>query len=176
MSISAVAPAVIILSIATSFRRIDCVNKIAIRKRTQVTFKLQIHYGQVIIREYLSYKFGFLFRARVISRSRIGQSIADAELSQQDLGPIWINLDFLAQLAHEDSQVLRIVDVRLPPHRLKQVLVRYDFSRVLGEHLEQTIFFRRKIKAFTVQLHRSGCKVDDEAIQPQRTFTVLALA
>src|ERR1700730_16865792 len=112
----------------------------------------------------------------MVPRGRIGHPIADAELRQQNLGSIWINLDFLSQLAHEDSQVLRIVDVSLPPHRFEQVLVSYHFSWVLGEHLEQTILFGRKIKAFAVQFHRSSCEVDDESIQSQRTFTVLALA
>src|SRR6266446_8450811 len=117
-----------------------------------------------------------LIQPRVVPRAGIAQPIADAEFRQQDLGPVWINLDFLSQLAHEDPQVLRVVDMRLPPHRLEQVLVRYDFSRVLGEDLEQAILFGRKVKAFTLQLHRTGCKVDDKAIQPQRTLAVLALA
>src|ERR1700730_19399255 len=112
----------------------------------------------------------------MVSRGRIGQPIADAELRQQNLGSIWINLDFLSQLAHEDSQVLGIIDVSLPPYRLEQVLVSYDFSWVLSEHLEQTIFFGREIKAFTLQFYRSSREVDDEPIQSQRTFTILALA
>jgi len=92
----------------------------------------------------------------MVPRGRIAQSIADAELSQQDLGSIWINLDFLSQLAHEDSQVLRIVDVSLPPHRFEQVLVSYDFSWVLSEHLEQTIFFGREIRAAKSMTSRSN--------------------
>src|SRR6267142_5880401 len=115
-----------------------------------------------------------LIQPRVVPRGGIAQPIADAEFRQQDLGPVWINLDFLSQLAHEDPQVLRVVDMRLPPHRLEQVLVRYDFTRVLGEDLEQAILFGRKIKALAIEFNRAGCKVDDKTIQPQRALAVLA--
>ena len=40
-----------------------------------------------------------------------GETVADAELGQQDARPVGIGLDLLAQLAHDDAQVMRIVDV-----------------------------------------------------------------
>jgi hypothetical protein len=60
-----------------------------------------------------------LVQPRMVPRGGIAQPIADAQFRQQDLRPIWINFDFLAELAHEDPQVLRVVDMRLPPHRLE---------------------------------------------------------
>ena len=53
---------------------------------------------------------------------RLGQreAIADAEFGHQDARLGRVGLDLLAQLAHEDAQVVRVVDVRRAPHFLEQ--------------------------------------------------------
>ena len=57
---------------------------------------------------------------------------------------IRVRLDLLAQLAHEDAQVMSVVHVDRAPHLLQQMLVGDHIAGVLRQHLEQPVFLRRQ--------------------------------
>src|SRR5580700_3160224 len=101
-----------------------------------------------------------LLCASLFASARIIETIADAQFSQQNLGPIRVGLDLLAQLADENSQVLRIIDVSLPPNILEQVLMGNDLAGMLRQNLKQAIFLGRQIEALAVKLHRAGREID----------------
>src|SRR5262245_52571021 len=44
------------------------------------------------------------------------QTITDAELGQQDIRLSRVGLDLAAQLAHEDAQIMRVVEMLVAPH------------------------------------------------------------
>src|SRR5204863_8953666 len=68
------------------------------------------------------------------------EPISDTEFGQQDARLGRIDLDLLPQLAHEDAQIMRVVQVRRAPDLLEQELVGDDVSRVLRQELQQPIF------------------------------------
>ena len=95
-------------------------------------------------------------------RFRHRQPIADAELGQQDARLGRIVLDLLPQLAHEDAQIVRVVQVRRAPHFLEQELVGHDVAGVLGEQLQQPVFLRRQHHARAVDGDDARRQVDRE--------------
>ena len=73
------------------------------------------------------------------------QPIADAEFRHQDAGPGRIFFDLLAQLAHKDAQIMRVLDVLRTPDLFEQMLVGDHVAGVLRQHLEQPVFLRREL-------------------------------
>ncbi len=73
-----------------------------------------------------------------------------------------MRLDLLPQLAHEDAEVMRVVDVDRAPDFFQQVLVRDHVAGVLRQHLEQPVFLRRQRQALVVEQHRARGEIDDQ--------------
>src|SRR5262245_13705866 len=67
--------------------------------------------------------------------ARLNQSVADAQLGHEYSRRVRMWLDLLAQLAHENAQVMSVMHVDRAPNFLQQMLVGDDIARVLGEHL-----------------------------------------
>ena len=86
--------------------------------------------------------------------------IANPELGQQNAWPSRINLDFLAQVADDDAQVMRVVQMRPTPNLLHDLLTRYDPAGVLCENLQDKIFLRAKDKPLAVECPGAGGEVD----------------
>src|SRR5437016_4005032 len=72
-------------------------------------------------------------RPRQDAPSALRHPIADARLGQHDLRVVGLVLDLLAQLADIDPQILRVLDMRRPPDRGEDLLVRQHPASVAGE-------------------------------------------
>ena len=68
--------------------------------------------------------------------------------------------DLLAQLAHEDAQIVRVVHVDRAPHFLKQMLVGDHIAGVLGDYVVENVPLS-ELKAFTPKVEG----VDAAAVQ-----------
>ena len=62
---------------------------------------------------------------------------------QHELRTLRIGLDFLAELAHIDAQILRVG--QFVPQFLQQEAVRQHLAGVLHQHAQQIIFLRRQL-------------------------------
>src|SRR5262245_66461176 len=86
---------------------------------------------------------GLLIRRRDLACPfRHHQAISDSELGQEYPRLGRVDLDLLPKLAHEDAQIMRVVQMGRPPHLLEQELVGDDVAGVLRQPLPQPIFLR----------------------------------
>ena len=77
--------------------------------------------------------------------------VADPEFGQQNPRPGRVDLDFLAQVADDDAQVMRVVQVRTTPNLLHDLLTRHDLAGVLRENLQDQVFLRAEDKSLAVE-------------------------
>src|SRR6266852_347024 len=52
------------------------------------------------------------------------QPITDSQFGQQNAWPGWIDLNLFAQFAHDNAQVMRVIEVRTTPNLLHDLLTR----------------------------------------------------
>src|SRR5205085_4701804 len=75
---------------------------------------------------------------------RLGEPVADAKLGQQDTRLGRVDLDLLADAAHKNPQIMRVVEVTRPPNLAEQLLVGDDLASMLSENLQQFVLLARR--------------------------------
>src|SRR5262245_7586674 len=77
-----------------------------------------------------------LLRRRNLARAlRHHQAISDPKLGQEYPRLGRVDLDLLPELAHEDTQIMRVVQMGRPPDLLEQELVGDDVAGMLRQQL-----------------------------------------
>src|SRR5436309_9800585 len=90
------------------------------------------------------------------------QTIADATFSsQQSIRRSW-DLDFLAQMHHVDTQILRLFFGIGTPNLAQQLLLRHHFSSVDRQQLEERILSGGELDFASGDGDAMTVKVDDE--------------
>ena len=69
------------------------------------------------------------------------KAIANTRLGHEKTRVVGIGLDFLPQLANENSQVLDIVSLIAAPNILEQLVMRHHEADMRGQNVEQAILF-----------------------------------
>ena len=69
------------------------------------------------------------------------KAIADTRLGHEKARVIGIGLDFLPQLANENSQVLDVIPLVAAPDILEQLVVRHHKADMRRQNMEQAILF-----------------------------------
>src|SRR5262245_1781653 len=87
----------------------------------------------------LSNPYTFSMRRSAPSAAANLETVADAGLVDQVARLCGVRLELLAELPHEDPQVLRVLDVGRPPDVSEQLTVRHDLASVLHERHEQLV-------------------------------------
>ena len=88
------------------------------------------------------------------------QPITDSQFGQQNAWPGWIDLNLFAQFAHDNAQIMRVIEVRTTPNLLHDLLTRDHLAGVLRENLPHQIFLRTKDKVFAVNRPGAGGQID----------------
>ena len=93
-----------------------------------------------------------------------GPTLGDEPVTHPGLGlnvlAAGFAFEFLAQLADEDSQVLRLMRRLRAPHRRQQGAVSHHLSRVAGKVQQQIELFGREVNGFALDQNAVGPRVD----------------
>ncbi len=71
-----------------------------------------------------------------------------------------IDLDLLAQIADDDAQVMRVIEMGVAPNLAHDLLARHDLAGVLRENLQDQIFLRTEDKALAADRPGPGGQID----------------
>ena len=63
------------------------------------------------------------------------KAVADARLGDQEPRLVWVGLDLLTQLSHEDPKVLNVVALVAAPDLLEKLVVGDDKADMQGENI-----------------------------------------
>ena len=88
------------------------------------------------------------------------EPVADAGFGDQVLGLGRIVFDLLAQLAHVDTQVVRVVRMAWSPHRLQQLPVGEHAVRMRRHVDQQAVFDRGHVQVFAIALDGAARQID----------------
>src|SRR5437016_10131745 len=88
------------------------------------------------------------------------QAITDSQFGQQNAWPGRIDLNFFAQVANDDAQIMGVIKVRTTPDLLHDLLTRDDLAHVLRKNLQDLVFLRTKNESPTADRAGAGSQID----------------
>ena len=90
------------------------------------------------------------------------KAVADPRLGENVVRVRRIKLNFLAELADEDAQVLGLLDVVTTPDSPQQNAMREHFPGMADQVYQQVVFLRRQMHLLTPYGDPAGVQVDAE--------------
>ena len=88
------------------------------------------------------------------------EPISNPELGQRDARSRRVDLDLLAQVANNDPQIVRVVEMRAAPDVLHDLLPRHDLAGVLRENLQHQIFLRPEDQPLAAERAGTSGQID----------------
>ena len=96
----------------------------------------------------------------MIRSIRCAQAIADTGFRQHELRAFRIDLKFLAELPHIDTQIFGVIGIRRPPHVRKNALM-CEHTPVIGREIGKQFIFRTgKLDLLVATLHNVPDKIN----------------